>query len=150
MQPTQKAALLISGVMLLNISKNQMNTMKLIGYYASFQGDRAILNEENSVIVFGNKNDFINYHENHPEKVNEIPTYEKIYFDEIMQSIYEGYSFAFDEIAYKKFFPVAKLNGFDFGPVDFSIETNNNYEKKFATLKVESTQNKQNRTVLNN
>ena len=30
-----------------------MNTMKFIGYYASFQGDRVIVNEDNSVIVFG-------------------------------------------------------------------------------------------------
>jgi hypothetical protein len=65
-----------------------MNTTDLIGYYASFQGDRAIVNEDNSVIVFGNKHDFINYHENHPEEVIEIPTYKKIYYDEIFQSIY--------------------------------------------------------------
>ncbi len=55
---------------------NQMNTMKLIGYYASFQEDRVIL------------------------KVAEKPIYKKIYYDEIIQSIYEGYSFAFDEISY--------------------------------------------------
>jgi hypothetical protein len=45
-----------------------MKKTELIGYYASFQGDRAIVNEDNSVIVFGNKHDFINYHEKHPEK----------------------------------------------------------------------------------
>jgi hypothetical protein len=45
-----------------------MKKTELIGHYALFQGDRAIVNEDNSVIVFGNKHDFINYHEKHPEK----------------------------------------------------------------------------------
>jgi predicted nucleic acid-binding protein len=31
-----------------------MNSRDLIGYYGSFLGDRAIVNEDNSVIVFGN------------------------------------------------------------------------------------------------
>ena len=112
-----------------------MNTTVLIGYYASFQGDRAIVNEDNSVIVFGNKHDFTNYHENHPEKVAEIPTYKKIYYDEIIQSICEGYSFAFDEISYNRFYPIAQLNGYDFGPVDFSIDFSTNYEKKICNFK---------------
>ena len=118
-----------------------MNTTELIGYYASLQGDRAIVNEDSSVIVFGKKNDFINYHENHPEKVTENPAYKKIYYDEITQSINEGYSFAFDEISYNRFYPIAQLNGYDFGPEDFSINSNTNYEKKFATLKIEPNQN---------
>ena len=117
-----------------------MNSTDLIGYYGSFIGDRAIVNEDNSVIVFGNKHGFINYHENHPEKVTEIPTYKKIYYDEIIQSIYEGYSFAFDEISYNRFYPIAQLNGYDFGPVDFSIGFSTKYEKKFATLKIEPNQ----------
>jgi hypothetical protein len=117
-----------------------MNTMELIGYYGSFEEDRAIVNEDSSVIVFGNKNDFINYHENHPEKITEPPAYKKIYYDEIIQGIFEGYSFAFDEISYNRFYPIAKLNGYDFGPVDFSIAFNTNYEKKFVTLKIEPNQ----------
>jgi hypothetical protein len=117
-----------------------MNMTEFIGYYASFQGDRAIVNEDNSVIVFGKKHDFINYHENHPEKVTEIPTYKKIYYAEIIQHIYEGYSFAFDEISYNRFYPIAQLNGYDFGPEDFSTDFSNNYEKKFATLKIERNQ----------
>jgi hypothetical protein len=32
-----------------------MNTTEFIGYYASFQEDRAIVNEDNSEIVFGNR-----------------------------------------------------------------------------------------------
>jgi hypothetical protein len=32
-----------------------MSTTELIGYYSSLQGDRSIVNEDNSVIVFGNK-----------------------------------------------------------------------------------------------
>jgi len=32
-----------------------MSTTELIGYYSSLQGDRFIVNEVNSVIVFGNK-----------------------------------------------------------------------------------------------
>ncbi len=115
-----------------------MITTELIGYFGSLQGDRAIVNEDSSVIVFGNKNNFINYHENHPEKVVENPVYKKIYYDEIIQSTYEGYSFAFDETSYNRFYPIAQLNGYDFGPVDFSIDPNTNYEKKFATLKIES------------
>ena len=117
-----------------------MNTKDLIGYYASFEGDRAIVNEDNSVIVFGNKHDFINYHENHPEKVTEISTYKKIYYSEIIQDIYAGNSFAFDEISYNRFYPIAQLNGYDFGPADFSTDFSNNYEKKFATLKIEPNQ----------
>ena len=117
-----------------------MNMTEFIGYYASFQGDRAIVNEDNSVIVFGKKHDFINYHENHPEKVTEIPTYKKIYFSEIIQGIYEGNSFAFDEISYNRFYPIAQLNGYDFGPEDFSTDFSKNYEKKFATLKIERNQ----------
>ena len=107
-----------------------MNTVELIGYYGSLQEDRAIVNEDSSVIVFGNKNDFINYHENHPEKVIENLVYKKIYYDEIIQGIYEGYSFAFDEISYNRFYPIAQLNGYDFGPVDFSNDPNTNYEKQ--------------------
>ena len=118
-----------------------MNTVKLIGYYASFQGDRAIVNEDNSVIVFGDKHDFINYHENHPEKVAKNPAYKEIYYDEIIQSIYEGYSFAFDEISYNRFYPIAQSNGYNFGPEDFSIDANTNYGKKFATLRIEPNQN---------
>ena len=83
-----------------------MNITELIGYYASLQGDRAIVNEDSSVIVFGNKNDFINYHENHPEKVTENPVYKKIYYNEIIQSINEGYSLAFDEVSYNRFYRV--------------------------------------------
>ena len=114
-----------------------MNTTKLIGYYGSLQGDKAIVNEDSSVIVFGNKKDFINYHENHPEKVIENPVYKMIHYDEIIQSISEGYSFAFDEISYNRFYQIAQLNGYDFGPEDFSIDSNTNYVKKFATLKIE-------------
>jgi hypothetical protein len=84
-----------------------MNTTELIGYYSSLQVNRAIVNEDNSVIVFGNKNDFVNCHENHPERVSENPADKKIYYDEIIQSINEGYSFAFDEISYNRFYPVA-------------------------------------------
>ena len=62
-----------------------MNMTELIGYYASFQGDRAIVNEDNSVIVFGKKHDFISYHENHPEKVTEIPTIKRY----IMQKLFK-------------------------------------------------------------
>ena len=105
------------------------------------QGDRAIVNEDGSVIVFGNKDDFINYHENHPEKVTENPAYKKIYYDEIMHSIYEGYSFAFDEISYNRFHPIARLNGFNFGSESFTLGSNTNYEKRFATLKIEPNQN---------
>lgn len=111
--------------------------MELIGYYASFPGDRAIINEDGSIIIFGNKDGFIDYHENHPEKVAENPDYKKIYYDEIMQSMYEGYSFAFDEVSYNRFYPIAQKNGSDFGPQDFSIAPNQNYEKRFATLKIE-------------
>ena len=56
------------------------------------------------------------------------------------QDIYEGNSFAFDEISYNRFYPVAQLNGYDFGPADFSTDFSNNYEKKFATLKIEPNQ----------
>ncbi len=55
--------------------------MELIGYYASFHSDRAIINEDGSIIIFGNKDDFINYHENHPEKVAEKPEYQKICYE---------------------------------------------------------------------
>ncbi len=110
-----------------------MSTKTLIGYFASFLGNRAILNEDHSVIVFGKKKDFIYYHENHPEKVKEIPRYEKIYYDEIMESVHEGYSFAFDEFAYNRFYPIAQKNGHNFGPQNFSIGSNRN-EKIFATL----------------
>jgi hypothetical protein len=118
-----------------------MNITELIGYYGSLQGDRAIVNEDSSVIVIGNKNDFINYHENHPEKVTENLVYKKIYYNEIIQSINEGYSFAFDEVSYNRFYPIAQLNGYYFGPENFSINSNTNYEKKFATLKIEPNQN---------
>ena len=55
--------------------------MKFIGYYASFQGDRVIVNEDNSVIVFGKKHDFISYHENHPEKVTGTSGRDSILFN---------------------------------------------------------------------
>jgi hypothetical protein len=113
---------------------------EFIGYFASFQGDRVIVNEDHSVIVFGKKHDFISYHENHLEKVTGNPTYKKIYYSEIMKDIYEGNSFAFDEISYNRFYPIAQLNGYDFGPADFSTDFCNNYEKKFATLKIEPKQ----------
>ena len=45
-----------------------MNMTEFIGYFAASPGDRAILNEDASVMVFGEKHDFINYLENHPEK----------------------------------------------------------------------------------
>ena len=115
------------------------NKMELIGYYASFPGDRAIVNEDGSIIIFGNIDDFINYHENHPEKVTEKTDYQKIYYDEIMQSIHEGYSFAFDEFSYNRFYPIAQRNGHDFGPQNFLIGSNQNYEKRFVTLKIEPT-----------
>jgi hypothetical protein len=119
-----------------------MNTKELIGYYGSLNADRAIVNEDSSIIIFGNKNDFINYHENHPERISENPAYKEIYYDEIMQSVNEGYSFAFDEISYNRFYPIAQLNGYDFGPEDFSIDSNANYEKQFATLRIEPNPNK--------
>jgi hypothetical protein len=49
---------------------------------------------------------------------------------ENIQGIYEGYSFAFDEISYNRFYPIAQLNGYDFGPADFSTDFSNNYGKK--------------------
>ena len=33
-----------------------------------------------------------------------------------------------------------KIKGYDFGPVDFSIDFNTSYEKKFVTLKIETNQ----------
>ena len=75
--------------------------------------------------------------ENFPSNITDVveASYKKIYYAEIIQDIYEGNSFAFDETSYNRFYPIAQLNGYDFGPEDFSTDFSNNYEKKICNFK---------------
>ena len=47
-------------------------------------------------------------------------TLKKTRFGEIMHGIRLGAAYAFDEISYNRFYPLAKREGFDLGPEDFS------------------------------
>jgi len=47
-------------------------------------------------------------------------TLKKTRFGEIMRGMSLGASYAFDEVAYNRFYPLARREGLDLGPEDFS------------------------------
>lgn len=92
---------------------------KVIGYFAYVSPSEVVCDGE-ACIIAGSDVDLRTYiSELGPgEGINH--TLKKTRFGEIMRGMRLGAAYAFDETAYNRFYPLAKREGFDLGPEDFS------------------------------
>ena len=104
----------------------------LIGYIARFADGEAIANDEGSIIVFGNINDFSHFIEtaNGEEVIN--PTFHEITYDQILRDI-NNVNFALDEKSFNIYRKIANKKGISISKQDFT-EVDQKLIK-FATLR---------------
>ena len=92
---------------------------KVIGYFA-YASQTEVICEGDACVVAGSDADLRTY-------ISELRvadvvshTLKKTRFGEIMRGMNLGAAYAFDEVAYNRFYPLARRAGYDFGPEDFS------------------------------
>jgi len=94
------------------------NDAKVIGYFAQSSPSEVVCDGDACVIA-GSDSDLRAYISKlgPGEEINH--TLKKTRFGEIMRGMRLGAAYAFDEIAYNRFYPLAKREGLELGPEDF-------------------------------
>lgn len=90
----------------------------LIGYIAALQLN--VLCDGNACIVMGSKFKFRVHLTNNPQTCNKEYVLKKAWFDDILTGIQFGAAYAFDQDAYRLFYPLAQRAGLDLKQEDFS------------------------------
>ena len=92
---------------------------KVIGYFA-YASLSDVVCDGDACIIAGSDADLRKYlfELGSGEGINH--TLKKTRFGEIMHGMRLGAAYAFDETAYNRFYPLAKREGLDLGPEDFS------------------------------
>jgi len=96
-----------------------VNDAKVIGYFA-YSSPSEVVCDGDACVIAGSDSDLRTYlSELGPgEEINH--TLKKTRFGEIIRGMRLGAAYAFDEIAYNRFYPLAKREGLELGPEDFS------------------------------
>ena len=92
---------------------------KVIGYFA-YASQTEVVCDGDACLIAGSEADLRTY-------ISELGvgdginhTLKKTRFGEVMRGMNLGAAYAFDEEAYNRFYPLARREGYDFGPEDFS------------------------------
>lgn len=91
------------------------DSSRVIGYFA-FASKTELICDGDSCVIAGLEADLKKYVSNlRPGEC----TLKKTRFGEIMRGLKYGAAYSFDEIAYNRFYPLAKKEGLELGPEDF-------------------------------
>ena len=91
----------------------------LIGYIAAQQLN--VLCDGDACIVIGSKFKFRSHLANNPKTHNKDYLLKKAWFDDILTGIQYGAPYAFDEEAFRLFYPLAQRAGLNLPPPDFNV-----------------------------
>jgi hypothetical protein len=92
---------------------------KVIGYFAYFSPAEVFCSDNNSCIIAGSIIAMKKYLKEKIPEGTKTPTIKKTRFGEIMAGIKRGGAYAFDEISYKKFYPLALKEKLPIKKADF-------------------------------
>ena len=92
---------------------------KVIGYFA-YATPTDLVCDADACVIAGSEADLRTYLSELGPRDAESPILKKTRFGEIMRGLRLGAPYAFDEVAYNRFYPLAQREGFDLGPEDFS------------------------------
>jgi len=92
---------------------------RVIGYFA-YTSPTDVVCDEGACIIAESDTDLRAYTSELGPTGGINPTLKKTRFGEIMRGMRLGAPYAFDEVAYNRFYPLAQREGFDLGPEDFS------------------------------
>jgi len=92
---------------------------KVIGYFA-YASPIEVICDGDACVVAGSDADLRTYITELGPAGGINHTLKKTRFGEIMRGMSLGAAYAFDEVAYNRFYPLARREGYDFGPEDFS------------------------------
>jgi hypothetical protein len=92
---------------------------KVIGYYA-YASQTEVVCDGDACVVAGSDADLRTYISELGVADGISHTLKKTRFREIMRGVNLGAAYAFDEVAYNRFYPLARREGYDFGPEIFS------------------------------
>ena len=95
------------------------NDTKVIGYFAHATLAEVFCDGD-ACIIAGSDADLKRYLGALTDDSAEKYTVRKTRFGEVMRGMSVGAAYAFDETAYNRFYPLAKAEGLDVGPEDFS------------------------------
>ena len=92
----------------------------LIGYIAALQLN--VLCDGDACVVMGSKFKFRSYLANNPQTRDKEYVLKKAWFDDILIGIQYGAPYAFDEEAFRLFYPLAQRAGLNLPPPDFNVK----------------------------
>ena len=95
------------------------STRTLIGYIAALQLD--VLCDGDACIVMGSKFKFRSHLASNPQTCDKEYVLKKAWFDDILTGIQYGAGYAFDEEAFRLFYPLAQRAGLHLPPPDFNV-----------------------------
>jgi len=95
------------------------STRILIGYIAALQLN--VLCDGDACIVMGSKFKFRSHLANNPQTHDKDYVLKKAWFDDILTGIQYGAPYAFDEEAFRLFYPLAQRAGLNLPPPDFNV-----------------------------
>jgi hypothetical protein len=95
------------------------STRILIGYIAALQLN--VLCDGDACIVMGSKFKFRSHLANNPQTHDKDYVLKKAWFDDILLGIQYGAPYAFDEEAFRLFYPLAQRAGLTLPPPDFNV-----------------------------
>jgi len=96
-----------------------INSTKVIGYFAH-TSDMSVLCDNDACIIADSKDAIKEYLAHNSSLQVASYTIKKTRFGEIMQGLNLGAAYCFDEQAYNRFYPLARKEGMNIGPEDFS------------------------------
>ena len=92
---------------------------KVIGYFA-YASQTDVVCDGDACVIAGSDEDLRTYISELGVADGITHTVKKTRFGEIMRGMNLCAAYAFDEEAYNRFYPLARREGYDFGPEDFS------------------------------
>ena len=96
-----------------------LENAKVVGYFA-YASKTEVVCDGDACVITGSDADLRTYISELGTLDGISHTVKKTRFGEIMRGMSLGAAYAFDEVAYNRFYPLARREGYDFGPEDFS------------------------------
>ena len=95
---------------------------KVIGYFA-YNSPTEVICDGDACVISGSEEAMHNYLKSITSQSSTNVTIKKTRLGEITQGMKMGASYAFDELSYNRFFPLANRIGFNLKEEDFSVPT---------------------------
>ena len=107
---------------------------KVVGYFAYLSPAEVLCSDGNSCIIAGSNISMKKYLKEMIPEGTKNPIIKKTRFGEILAGLKKGAAYAFDEISYKKFYPLALKEKLPINKVNFKeIQSEG---KRFVTLQL--------------